>query len=86
MPEVGDKAPLDAYLAAIANDLTSAVDQVETAHPNWRVGSLDVTVRAALRPELAKDGITLVRVWADVDISRSEQVSEINLPLSRKPL
>jgi hypothetical protein len=83
-PNLSDKAPLDLYLQAIANDVLAAVEQVEAAHPAWQVTSLDVTVRCALRPELAPDGKTVLRIWGDMDTARSEQVTEITLPLRWK--
>ncbi len=81
---ITDKAPLPDYLKLVADGVLEALDQIEQAHPEWITRALDVTVRCALRPELSPDGKTLVRVWADMDVSRSQQVTEITLPLRRE--
>ena len=78
---ITDKAPLPDYLRAVADGVLEAVQQIEAAHPDWQVKTLDVTVRCALRPELSPDGKSVARIWADMDVSRSQQVTEITLPL-----
>lgn len=76
-PKITDKAELSQYLQSIAAAVTSACQRIETATPAWRVTSGEIIVRCALRP--AEGGA----VYADMDVSRSQQVSEIPLRFER---
>lgn len=82
-PDLSDKAPLDGYLAAVKEQVLAAIAAFEGAHPDWEVGACSLTLRCALRPELAADGRTVRAVWADMDVSRSQLVSEIEIPFRR---
>lgn len=76
-PKITDKAELSSYLQSIAAAVTSACQKIEAEHNDWRVTSGEIVVRCALRP--AADGT----VYADMDVSRSQQVSEIPLRFER---
>jgi hypothetical protein len=84
-PQLTDKAPLDVYLAAIHHQVDAFIERVETQHPLWRARNFTITVRCALRPTVpGPDGSVVV--YADMDLSRSQQVTEIAIPFQRLPL
>jgi hypothetical protein len=82
-PNIGDKAPLADYVAAIVDGVLAGIQQAGAQHPDWEFGAATLNVRCALRPELDGSG-KVVRMWADMDVSRSQQVSEIPVSLRRK--
>ncbi len=82
MPDVSDKAPLEAYLLAVMDGVLGAIEKVESAHPGWEVGAVTFKVKAALKPQTSADG-KHVTVWADMDVASSELVSEIPISIRR---
>jgi hypothetical protein len=83
MADLTDKAPLKEYLTAILEGVLGAMEAVEKAHPGWEVGATTINVKAALRPDGGNG--QKVTVWADMDVSHSELVSEIPISLRRNP-
>lgn len=75
-PKITDKAELSQYLQAIGAAVTTACQGLEQGG-QWRVTAGEIVVRCALRP--AEGG----KIYADMDVSRSQQISEIPLRIER---
>lgn len=82
---LSDKAPVDAYLEAIHTQVDAFIRRVEAKDPEWRARDFEIVVRCALRPTPPKADGSVV-VYADMDTSRSQQVTEITIPFKRVPL
>lgn len=84
-PVLSDKALLDAYLAGIHAQVEAFINRTEAKNPEWRARNFTIDVQCALRPTPpAADGTVLI--YADMDVSRSQQVTKISIPFQRMPL
>ena len=77
-----DKAPLQAFVGSVVNQLASAADSFEQTHESWYVGNIDLVIRGALRP--VTDGKGVMTIYLDIDEPTKIPISEIPVPLKRR--
>jgi hypothetical protein len=77
-----DKMPLQQFVTLVAAALIGAHQEIEAAYPEWEVGSCEVTLRGVVKPG-TQNGKPVILL--DVDEPAGAPITEIPLPLRRKP-
>lgn len=79
---VTDKLPVGDFTRLVVDGLMDAFATIETKYPQWQVGNTELTLRGVLKPGTLGGKAV---VFLDVDEPVGEPVTEIVVPLVRRP-